>query len=152
VAAALAASAYTGGRSAWLRLGDVLVLDDSYNANPDSMLQALAQLARHPGRRVAVLGDMLELGEASAELHAELGAAVAGAPVDLFFALGPEMRRAVEAARRAGLGERARHFEEFDALVESLSAALRAGDAVLVKGSRGSRMERVLEALRAGVR
>jgi UDP-N-acetylmuramoyl-tripeptide--D-alanyl-D-alanine ligase len=62
VAAALERTAYTGQRSVWVRLGDLTVLDDTYNANPDSMGEALAQLESRPQRRVAVLGEMLEQG------------------------------------------------------------------------------------------
>jgi UDP-N-acetylmuramoyl-tripeptide--D-alanyl-D-alanine ligase len=151
VAAGLESCTFTAQRSTWLRRGDVVVLDDSYNANPDSMLQALAQLASHAGRRIAVLGDMLELGAEAAALHAELGERVAAAGVHLLFGLGPHMRHAVAAAARSGLGDRARHYEEIGALVEALRAGLRPGDAVLVKGSRGSRMERVVESLGAEV-
>ena len=151
VAAGLESCTFTAQRSTWLRRGDVVVLDDSYNANPDSMLQALSQLASHPGRRIAVLGDMLELGAEAPSLHAELGERVAAAGVHLLFGLGAHMRLAVAAAARAGLGDRARHYEEIGALVDALRAGLRPGDAVLVKGSRGSRMERVVEALGAEV-
>ncbi len=151
VAEALAHCRFTQQRSAWQRVGDVWVLDDSYNANPDSMLQALALLGAHDGRRIAVLGDMLELGDASESLHAELGSEVAAAGVTHFFATGSGMQHAVRAARAAGMGDAARHFDDFDALVEALRAAVRPGDAVLVKGSRGSRMERVVEALHTEV-
>jgi UDP-N-acetylmuramoyl-tripeptide--D-alanyl-D-alanine ligase len=150
-AAGIAACAFARQRSAWQRVGDVLVLDDSYNANPDSMLQALALLCEHEGRRIAVLGDMLELGSASEALHAELGEHAVAAGVSLLLATGDGMRHAVQAASAAGLAGAARHFEAFDRLVAALRDALRPGDAVLVKGSRGSRMERVVEALHAGV-
>ncbi len=149
-ARAIASCVFTQQRSAWTRIGDLLVLDDSYNANPDSMQQALSLLGAHPGRRVAVLGDMLELGEAADALHAELGRHVADAKVSLLFGLGDGMRHAVSSARAAGLSD-AEHFGTFEELVEALRSALRAGDAVLVKGSRGSRMERVVEALHAEV-
>jgi hypothetical protein len=82
-AAALAGAIFTGQRSAWVRLGGVDVLDDTYNANPDSMAQAVELLAARPGRRIAVLGDMLELGSESAALHAGLGTQVAQAGIDL---------------------------------------------------------------------
>jgi UDP-N-acetylmuramoyl-tripeptide--D-alanyl-D-alanine ligase len=150
-AAGLASCRFTGGRSAWMRLGAFEVLDDTYNANPDSMARALDLLDACPGRRIAVLGDMLELGGAADALHAELGRAVAAAGVDLFLGLGAAMEHAVHAARDGGLGDRARHFESLESLVAALRAALRPGDAVLVKGSRGSRMERVVAALAAEV-
>jgi UDP-N-acetylmuramoyl-tripeptide--D-alanyl-D-alanine ligase len=150
-AAALAAAVFTGQRSAWVRCGDLDVLDDSYNANPDSMAQALELLAARPGRRIAVLGDMLELGGETPALHARLGTEVTAAGIDHLLGLGPHMQHAVDSARAAGMGERARHFASLEALVTALQALARPGDAVLVKGSRGSRMERVVAALGAGV-
>jgi UDP-N-acetylmuramoyl-tripeptide--D-alanyl-D-alanine ligase len=150
-AARLEGCEYTAHRSVWVLLGDVEVLDDTYNANPDSMLQALAVLAERPGRRVAVLGDMLELGPNAARMHAEIGERAASTGVESFLGLGPHMRHAVEAAAAAGLGKRAQHFSDLESLVAALRELLRPGDAVLVKGSRGSRMERVVAALGAGV-
>jgi UDP-N-acetylmuramoyl-tripeptide--D-alanyl-D-alanine ligase len=150
-AAALAACAFTAQRSAWKQVGDVLVLDDSYNANPDSMAQALELLAARPERRIAVLGDMLELGAETPALHAQLGGRVAAAGVGGFLGFGPAMQHAVRAAAAAGLGARAAHFDDLEALVAALRALLRPGDAVLVKGSRGCRMERVVAALGMGV-
>jgi len=150
-AAAMEACVFTKQRSSWTRLGEVWVLDDSYNANPDSMAQALEVLSGHDGRRIVCLGDMRELGSASAALHAALGRSVARAGVDLFLATGEEMRHAVEAAVQEGLGAAARHHARFEALLEDLRQNLRAGDAVLVKGSRAAGMERVVEALRVGV-
>ena len=150
-AAAMEACVFTKQRSSWTRIADVWVLDDSYNANPDSMAQALEVLASHEGRRVACLGDMRELGSASAALHATLGRSVARAGVGLFLATGEEMRHAVAAAVQEGLGDAARHHPSFEALLEDLRRSLRAGDAVLVKGSRAAGMERVVEALRVGV-
>ncbi len=151
VARAIETCVFTKQRSSWTHVGHVRVLDDSYNANPDSMAQALEVLATSPGRRIAVLGDMGELGSTSAALHAELGRRVAQAGIDLLLATGVEMSHAVQAAARAGLGDAARHHAEFTALVEDLRVTLRPGDAVLVKGSRSARMERVLDALRIGV-
>jgi UDP-N-acetylmuramoyl-tripeptide--D-alanyl-D-alanine ligase len=146
-AAALERCSYTGGRSDWQRLGDVDVLDDTYNANPDSMAQALELLVLRPGRRLAVLGDMLELGPEADRLHAVLGRQVAAAGIEHFLALGPHMAHAVQSAGAAGMGDRARHFATHADLVAALRALLRPGDGVLVKGSRGSRMERVVAAL-----
>ena len=148
---AIATCVFTKQRSSWTRCGQVSVLDDSYNANPDSMAQALEVLAARSGRRIAVLGDMGELGPGSAELHAELGRRVAEAGIDALLATGALMLHAVLAAAQAGLGGAARHHADFAALVEDLRATLRPGDAVLVKGSRSARMERVLDALRIGV-
>jgi UDP-N-acetylmuramoyl-tripeptide--D-alanyl-D-alanine ligase len=127
----------------------VALLDDCYNANPASMSAALATLAgiAGPGRRaVAVLGDMLELGAFEAEAHRALGAEVARSGVKVLAAFGPRSRETAEAARAAGLD--AFHTEDVDALVRWAKAALAPGDALLVKGSRGMKLERLVEALR----
>lgn len=150
-AAAFEHTVFTAGRSTWSDVGGVAVLDDSYNANPDSMALALETLAAASGRRFAVLGDMLELGTDAASLHAQVGERAAAAGIDGLFAYGPHMAHAVAAAARAGMGDRARHFSDHAALADALRAVLRPGDAVLVKGSRGSRMETVIAALAAGV-
>src|SRR5262249_10701738 len=136
-------------RSAWSHRGGVDVLDDTYNANPDSMALAIELLAARRGRRVAVLGDMLELGPDSAALHAEVGAQVAAAGIEHFFRLGAGLVHAVGRAGRAGVA--ARHFADHAALIEALQALVTPGDAVLVKGSRGSHMEHIVAALAAGV-
>lgn len=126
--------------------GGVSVLDDCYNANPASMhaaLDTLATLVSAPGRRVAVLGDMLELGAGELLDHRALGAHARGrADVLAFF--GP---RSAEAFAAAGGGPPAAHFLEVDALVSWLQPQLHAGDVVLVKASRGMHLERVVEAL-----
>lgn len=148
-AGALSQCAFTGQRSAWSRRGGIDVLDDTYNANPDSMALAIEMLAARPGRRIAVLGDMLELGPEAAALHAQVGKQVAAARVEVFLGFGPAMAHAVEAARAAGV--HATHYASADALVAAVQALVQPGDAVLVKGSRGSRMERVVQALAVGV-
>ena len=129
--------------------GEILLIDESYNANPASMRAALAALAEaRPGpggRRIAVLGDMLELGERSAELHAGLAEAVEGAGVDLLYVSGNEMRQLWEAAP-ARL--RAARVEDPRELPDMLRTDLRAGDVVMIKGSLGSRMMPVARALR----
>ncbi|HVE83444.1 MAG TPA: UDP-N-acetylmuramoyl-tripeptide--D-alanyl-D-alanine ligase [Myxococcales bacterium] len=127
--------------------GGVTVLDDCYNANPASMgaaLDALAGLAKG-GRAVAVLGDMLELGEDAAREHAALGLRAAGS-TQLLALFGP---RSVEgyARARVKLGGAVAHFTEVEPLLEWLRPQLREGDVVLVKGSRGMRLERVVDAL-----
>jgi UDP-N-acetylmuramoyl-tripeptide--D-alanyl-D-alanine ligase len=103
--------------------------------------------AGRQGRRViVVLGDMLELGAISEEAHREVGRLVAALPADEFVGVGRGMQAAVEAAREAGLAE-ARHLTTFEDTVAHLLKRLAAGDLVLVKGSRGMRMERVVDAL-----
>lgn len=128
--------------------GGVLWIDDSYNANPASVEAALRALseAAGPGRRVAVLGDMLELGPDEAELHARAGAAAARAGVELLVCVGERSRHTGRAARAAGITETV-CVDGAEAAVGELSARLVRGDVVLVKGSRAMRLEGVVEAL-----
>jgi UDP-N-acetylmuramoyl-tripeptide--D-alanyl-D-alanine ligase len=124
--------------------GEALLLDESYNASAPSVRAALAVLGLQPAaRRIAVLGDMLELGAASAAEHEGLAPDVA-AHADLLFACGPEMRRLFDAVPAA---MRAAHASTSADLAPQVAAALRPGDAVLVKGSLGSRMARIIAAL-----
>ena len=126
----------------------VTLVDDCYNANPASMTAALATLAALAGpggRAAAVLGDMLELGPMEGEAHRALGEEAAGV-VRWLAAFGPRSRRTAEAARAAGLAD-AFHTEDMPALVEHVRAKLAPGDVLLVKGSRGNRLERLVDAL-----
>jgi UDP-N-acetylmuramoyl-tripeptide--D-alanyl-D-alanine ligase len=122
------------------------VVDDCYNANPASMsaaLDTLRSLVAPGGRAVAVLGDMLELGPGEGEEHTRLGALVGG-KAELVAFFGPRSRQGLEAA---GLGERAAHFTEVEPLLAWLQPRLKSGDVVLVKASRGMRLERVVAGL-----
>jgi UDP-N-acetylmuramoyl-tripeptide--D-alanyl-D-alanine ligase len=128
--------------------GKALLIDESYNANPASMRAALEVLGQAPigrrGRRVAVLGDMLELGPDGPELHRGLAEAITAANVDVVFCAGPLMRElwdSLPAALRGGYAETA------EALEPEIVAAVRAGDAIMVKGSNGSRMGPVVTTL-----
>ena len=126
----------------------VEVLDDSYNSNPAAMEQAIESLrtAAPRGRRVLVSGDMLELGPYERKAHARLGTQAAEAGIDLFIAVGPLSRRAADAARAAG-GVDVRHFPDAETAAAFVASDVRPGDLVLVKGSRGMKMERVVRAL-----
>jgi UDP-N-acetylmuramoyl-tripeptide--D-alanyl-D-alanine ligase len=147
VAPALAAYAPGAGRGAPTEIavagGTALLVDESYNAAPPAMRAALRTLALRPGaRRVAVLGDMRELGEFSAALHA--GLAPEAGKADVVFCCGPEMARLfalLPAARRGA------HAADSAALAPIVREALRPGDVVLVKGALGSRMALVVRAL-----
>ncbi len=119
-----------------------LVIDDTYNANPESMKAAIAVLAAFAGRTIFVMGDMGELGAGGEAMHASIGKFARQSGVNSMFALG-EMSAA--AVRSFGAG--ARHFLSVDELVDALSANLEPESTVLVKGSRFMRMERVVEAL-----
>ena len=121
-----------------------LVIDDTYNANPESMQAALAVLAAYPGRTFFVMGDMGELGANAQAMHASIGEFAKRSGVHAMFALGE-----MSAAAVRGFGGGARHFSSVDELVGALSGRLEHGSTVLVKGSRFMRMERIVEALGA---
>lgn len=151
-ALALADLRPAGGRGTRIALtlpgGEALLIDESYNANPVSMRAALALLGQAEtsgqGRRIAVLGDMLELGRKSRALHAELAEPVVENGVDLVFCAGPDMRAlwdALPTERRGGYAESAK------ALEPQLLDAVRRGDAIMVKGSNGSKMALIVKAL-----
>jgi UDP-N-acetylmuramoyl-tripeptide--D-alanyl-D-alanine ligase len=129
--------------------GGVTLIDDSYNSSPSALKRALQVLRqqRDAGRRVAVLGEMLELGAHSIALHEECGRAAADALVDVLFVVGSGPARALaDVATDAGLAEGAvRYFENSAAAAEAVAAELRDGDVVLVKGSRGIRTDVVAD-------
>jgi UDP-N-acetylmuramoyl-tripeptide--D-alanyl-D-alanine ligase len=151
IAQGLAAVRPVGRRLRLERLASGLrLVDDCYNANPASMsaaLRTLVDLARPDARPVAVLGDMLELGAFEETAHRELGGEAARAGVRLLAAFGPRARATAEAARAAGL--ETFHTDDMDALVRWARTALAPpSDVLLVKGSRGMKLERLVEALR----
>ncbi len=129
--------------------GRILLIDESYNANPASMAAALASLQTIPRRlyprRIAVLGDMLELGEDSPRLHAELAAPVEAGGIDRLFACGPHMRELYDTLPEKCKGA---YAPGPDDLEDAVISSIKAGDVVMVKGSLGSRMGRIVEAIR----
>jgi UDP-N-acetylmuramoyl-tripeptide--D-alanyl-D-alanine ligase len=127
----------------------VELVDDCYNANPASMsaaLRTLHDLAAGGKRAIAILGVMLELGAFEAEAHRALGAEAARTGLARLAAFGPRTHATAAAAREAGL--EAFHTEDIAALVAWAREAVKPGDVVLVKGSRGMKLERLVEALR----
>lgn len=142
------------GRGARITLpwgdGAITVLDDSYNANPASMRAAIAllkqQAAAQGGRAVAVLGDMRELGARSRRLHADLAPVLEEAGVGAVYTAGADMRALADACRRPW---RPGTPESAEAVAAKVMAGLRAGDVVLVKGSNGMAMGRVITAIKA---
>lgn len=134
-------------RSAVVRLAGMVVLDDTYNAGPDSMAAALATLAALPGRHVAVLGEMAELGELSDEAHRAVGRQ-AGLSVELLVTVGGAGGVLAEAALAAGL-EPARlvRVDDAEEALVALRPRVRPGDVVLVKASRAAGLERVVDGL-----
>jgi UDP-N-acetylmuramoyl-tripeptide--D-alanyl-D-alanine ligase len=124
----------------------VVVVEDCYNANPMSMRAALDDLAvTASGRRVAVLGDMLELGPGSPRYHQDVGRHARRAGVDVLIAVGPESAAIAEA-----YGPEAHRTADATDAAAVLSGLMRAGDTVLIKASRGLALERVTEALVSG--
>jgi len=120
------------------------VIDDTYNANPESMKAAINVLAAEKGRRVFVMGDMGELGEDGPAMHAEVGEFARAAGIDALLAVGPASAHAAEA-----FGPQARHFDALEGARDAAKAEAAAGATVLVKGSRFMQMERIADALAA---
>jgi len=147
-AAALAEFEPVGQRMRPLQVGSRLLLADCYNANPRSTEMALQTLSGLPGPRVAVLGDMLELGPQAAQLHRRVGLAAAAQGIDVLVSLG---RHADDYAAGTQAPTHARPVADIDEAVAAVLAATPSGGTVLVKGSRGARMERVIEQLQARV-
>jgi len=135
------------GRGARFESHGVAVIDESYNANPASMAAALKLLGQARGRKLAVLGDMLEMGESGPALHAALAEPIDVANTDLVFASGPQMKALWDALPQKRRGA---YAETSAALAPKLTAVLEPGDTVLVKGSLGSRMSVIVEALKRG--
>lgn len=136
------------GRGRLTRLpGDVVIVDDTYNSNPEALASVLGTLkASTPqGRRVLVMGDMLELGARAVVFHAEAGELAARSGVALLIGVGPLARHAVEAARRSGI--EGHILGDASQAARTVPDLLRSGDLVVVKGSRGVRLEILVDAL-----
>ena len=150
-ALALAAVEPPPGRGRVLDLGaQITLVDDTYNSNPAALGSVLETLRRsHPkGRKILVLGDMLELGPGEREYHEEAGRLAAAAGVTVLIAVGPLARAALPSARIGGVVE-AHAAEDADRAAEILAERLAPGDLVVVKGSRGVALDRVVDALAA---
>ena len=126
-------------------LAGAVVLDDTYNANPDSVRAGIEVLATTIGRKILVLGDMGEIGEASGQYHDEIGGYAKSQGVDLLFAIGDACQQAVR-----NFGEGARHFTDIEKLIAAVNKEMGPETTVLVKGSRFMKMERVADAIVAG--
>jgi UDP-N-acetylmuramoyl-tripeptide--D-alanyl-D-alanine ligase len=135
-----------------VRLGSgITVIDDSYNANPTATKRAIEVLgSSRARRRIAVIGEMLELGNRAEDLHADVGRAVAAGPVDLLFTVGGAAAKALaDAAIDAGMSStRVQHFPTSDDAADTVASAVADGDLVLVKGSRGIKTDRIVERLK----
>ena len=133
------------GRQEILQVGGYTIIKDCYNAGPESMAAALKVLGNRPGRHVAVLGDMLELGDCAPAEHYKVGR-IAAEKAELVFAYGPNASRIINGTTTGGMPEtRAMAYTEQEPLIADLKRAAKPGDVILFKGSRGMHMERVLE-------
>jgi UDP-N-acetylmuramoyl-tripeptide--D-alanyl-D-alanine ligase len=141
VAAALSTFTSASKRMEVIEQEGITILNDTYNSNPDSVLAALRTLSSftNPGRKLVVLGDMRELGDASKREHTNIGAVASGMRFDALYTYGPFSKYTSEA-----YGGASRHFESKEALSAEVKRTLLRGDVVLVKGSRGMRMEDVV--------
>jgi UDP-N-acetylmuramoyl-tripeptide--D-alanyl-D-alanine ligase len=143
ITAGLAAFRPIAGRGVRLQaVGGAQLIDDSYNANPDSVRAAIDLLARYPAPRILVLGDMGEVGDRGPEFHREIGAYARERGLDELLALGAATEETVSA-----FGHGARLYDDVEALVADLHTRIDARTTVLVKGSRFMRMERIVQAL-----
>ena len=133
------------GRQEIYQAGPYTIIKDCYNAGPESMAAALEVLSTREGRKIAVLGDMLELGSCTQAEHYKVGR-IAAEKVDMLFAYGPNSRKMLKGAITGGMPDtRARAFEDREKLVDALRQHVKPGDVILFKGSRGMRMELALE-------
>ena len=139
----IAAYETVGSRAAVTETGKITLIDDSYNANPDSVKCGVDSLMQLAGRHVCVFGDMLELGPGERERHRDAGAYAAEKGVDLILCTGPLSREMA-----LGAGDRGRWFPDREELLRLLPEIIRQGDRVLVKASRGMHFESIAEALK----
>lgn len=140
----IAAFETVGRRAAVMDTGCITLIDDSYNANPDSVKCGIDSLMKMPGRHVCILGDMLELGGGSEKMHDDVGRYAAEKGAELVLTSGP-----LSAETCRGAGERGLHFDTREELIQALPGLIKKGDAVLVKASLGSRFDQISEALKA---
>ena len=133
------------GRQEIFKAGEYTIIKDCYNAGPESMAAALKVLGNRPGRHVAVLGDMLELGDCAQAEHYKVGR-IAAEKAELVFAYGPNANRIINGTTTGGMStSRAKAYEDREALIRDLKRAAKPGDVMLFKGSRGMHMELILE-------
>ena len=148
IAKALAGFTSTSMRMEIKEANGFKIVSDCYNANPSSTKMALQTLGnmKLEGKRIAVLGDMLELGKESGNLHKQIGAMVPEMNFDMLLAVGKDAKKYVEGAKSRGM-KNVQYFETVPEVVTHLSEVVEEGDILLVKGSRGMHMEQVVEAL-----
>jgi UDP-N-acetylmuramoyl-tripeptide--D-alanyl-D-alanine ligase len=147
ICAGIEAARTIGGRTNLITAHDYLVIDDCYNANPVSMRAAIDVLAQGEGRKIAVLGDMGELGADEKELHAQVGAYVAEKKIDVLFAAGPLSAELAKGAGANGSSTEVYYFDSRDALCDALLPFVKAGDTILVKASHFMDYPKLVKAL-----
>lgn len=150
-AAALSRYLPTGMRQKIVSHNGYTVVEDCYNASPDSLKAAVLTLSSYPckGKRILVVSDMLELGEESSRLHAECGSFIARQGIDLLIGWGEETRHLIDAADAAGM-ERVAHYADKAAFTAAVCRSVSTGDVLWLKASRGRKLEEVLDALYGG--
>ena len=126
-------------------LNNALLIDDTYNANRDSMKAAIDVLSHKAGKKIVVMGDLFESGEKAQAIHEEIGCYARQKSVDRFYAVGELCKLTINS-----FGENGKHFRNKMELIEQLKQELNADSIVLIKGSRGMRMEEVVQQLRFG--
>jgi len=142
----LAAFRNMSGRQEIFQAGEYTIIKDCYNAGPESMAAALGVLGNRPGRRIAVLGDMLELGDCAQAEHYKVGR-IAAEKADMVFAYGPHAGRVIDGTLTGGMPETmGRAFEDREELAQHLKRSVKPGDVLLFKASRGMHLELVLDA------
>ena len=143
VAAGIAGYKILGRRGIVTDTGKISIIDDSYNANPDSMRSSIDSLAELPGRKLCILGDMLEMGEDAPKMHYDLGTYAAQKGMDRVLCCGELSKEISRGAREIG-----RHYDTVEELIAALPKVIQTGDRVLVKASRGMHFEQIAEALK----
>ena len=146
IAGGIAAYKPVGGRAAIVEADGYTVINDCYNANPDSMKSAIESLGMCPGRKVAVLGDMYELGSESVNMHREMGEVCVKEGIEALITCGALGADIAEAAKEAGMTD-VTHFADCKSLAAAIRGLVKQGDYVLVKASHGLHLEAVVDAL-----
>lgn len=136
-----------GGRSNLIHKAGMTIIDDCYNANPVSMKASIDVLSKASGRKIAVLGDMGELGAEEKQLHAMVGEHFAGKEIDALFCAGALSAELAEAARKSGGVKEVHYYEEKEALINELLASCKEGDSILVKASHFMGFTEIVKAL-----
>ena len=145
--AARALTFFHGQRQKIVKTNGYTLIEDAYNASPDSMKAALSVLASMDGRKIAVLADMLELGDQEKEFHENVGRFLGQVKIDELYCTGPLSKHIIDGAKKINPAVKAEHFEDNDALGTFLEAYLTQGDCVLIKGSNGMRLSEVIKRL-----